>query len=351
MLMRMMNHPVEKEYEADVGGQSDEDGGPLGGHMTDEGEVEVEEDALTDEELAFLKQFPSWKKDAKKRIRKLYAIADRIDKSHQKATKTNVVSKSASAVSGIMSLMGLALAPVTAGGSLMLTAAGAGLGVVSGVTNIVTDVKENSRNKRALAEANQIMPTSDQELEEVRGKKTAYVMATGEVVSKCGTAWETINNHIRALQLTKTHPHLTSAAKKLMSAGQVSTRTSRQVQKAFGGTALAMTKNALMKNGLLAALFLAQDIHSLYADWKDLEAGTPTELAKELRERAEVLDRVLSEQTRRYKSLKKKLRDSQKRPAGSSLETAMETQPPPLSSIGKARPRGQWHRGAEITGL
>lgn len=308
VLMRMMTHPAEKEYEADVGWQSDEDGGPLGGHKTDEGEVEVEDDALTDEELEFLKQFPSWKKDAEERIRKLYAIADSIDKSHQKATKTNVVSKSASVVSGIMSLLGLALAPVTAGGSLMLTAAGAGLGVVSGVTNIVTDVKENSRKTRALAEANRIMPTSDQELEEVRGKKTAYVMATGEVVSKCGTAWKTINNHIRSLQLTKTHPHLTSAAKKLMSAGQVSTRTSRQVQKAFGGTALAMTKNALMKNGLLAAVFLAQDIHSLYEDLKDLEAGTPTELAKELRERAEVLDRALSDETRRYQSLKKKLK-------------------------------------------
>ncbi|XP_052604165.1 apolipoprotein L6-like [Peromyscus californicus insignis] len=349
--MQMMNHLTGKEYEADVDLQRDEDGGPLGGDSTDEGEVEVEDDVLTDEERTFLKQFPSLKKDAEEGIRKLYAIADSIDKSHQKATKTKVVSNSASAVSGIMSLLGLALAPVTAGGSLILTTAGAGLGVVAGVTNIVTDVKENSRNKRALAEANRVMPTSDQELEEVRGKKMAYVTTTGAVVSKCGTAWETINNHIRALRLTKTHPHVTSAAKKLMSGGQVSTQTSRQVQKAFGGTALAMSKKALMSNGLLAAFFLARDIHSLYEDWKELEARTPTELAKELRERAEVLDRVLSEQTRLYKSLKKKLRDSQKRPAGSSLETAMETQPPPLSCTEKARPRGQWHRGAEIMGL
>ncbi|XP_036064307.1 apolipoprotein L6 [Onychomys torridus] len=347
----MMNHPTGKEYEADTDLQRDEDGGPLGGDSTDEGEVEVEDDALTDEERTFLKQFPSWKKETKKHIRKLRVIADGIDKSHQKATKTNVVSNSASAISGIMSLLGLALAPATAGGSLVFTAAGTGLGVVAGVTNIVTKVKESSRNKRALAEANRIMPTSDQELENVRGKKTAYVTATGEIISKCGTAWETIKNHIRALQLTKTHPHVASAAKKLMSAGQASAQTGRQVQKAFGGTALAMTKNALMKNGLLAAFFLFRDIHSLYEGWKELEAATPTELAKELRERAEVLDRVLSEHTRRYKRLKKKLRDSQKRPLGSSLKTAMETQPPPLSSIEKARPRGQWHRGAEVMGL
>ncbi|XP_042121033.2 apolipoprotein L6-like [Peromyscus maniculatus bairdii] len=306
--MRMMNHPTGKEYEAHVGGQSEEDGGPLGGHATDEGEVEVEEDALTDEELEFLKQFPSWKKDAEERIRKLYAIADSIDKSHQKATKTNVVSKSASVVSGIMSLMGLALAPVTAGGSLMFTAAGAGLGVVAGVTNIVTNVKENSRNKRALAQANQIMPSSEEDLEYVGGKKMAYVTATGEVVYKCGRAWETLGMNARALKLSKTHPHLTSAAKKLITSGQVSAQSNRQVQKAFEGTALAISKGALIANGVLTSFFLAQDIHSLYEDLKDLKAGTPTELAKELRERAEVLDRVLSEHTRRYKSLKKKLK-------------------------------------------
>ncbi|XP_028727124.2 apolipoprotein L6-like [Peromyscus leucopus] len=308
VLMRKMNHPAEKEYEADVGWQSDEDGGPLGGHATDEGEVEVEDDALTDEELAFLKQFPSRKKDAEERIRKLYAIADSIDKSHQKATKTNVVSKSASVVSGFMSLMGLALAPVTVGGSLMFTAAGAGLGVVAGVTNIVTDVKENFRKREALAEANQIMPTSEEDLEYVGGKKMAYVTATGGIVYKCGRAWETLGMNARALKLSKTHPHLTSAAKKLLTSGQVSAQSSRQVKKAFQGTALAIPKGALMKNGVLTSFFLAKDIRSLYADWKDLEAGSPTELAKELRERAEVLDRVLSDETRRYQSLKKKLK-------------------------------------------
>lgn len=278
--------------------------GNLDGDFTDEKEVEVEDDALTNEDWKFLKQFPSWEKDEKRRITMLYAIADHIDKSHQKATKTKVVTTSASVISGAMSLLGLALAPTTAGTSLVLTAVGNGLGAVAGVTNIVTNVRENSRNKRALAQANSIMPGSDQELDEVKGEKTTYVTAAGQLIYKCGSAWDIIKKHLRALRITRTQPHVTSAAKRLMTTGQISTRSIRQVQKAFGGTALAMTKNALMIGRVTAALSLGQDIYTLWEDWKDLKSETPTELAKELRARAGEREWVLSELTHRYEKLK-----------------------------------------------
>lgn len=266
--------------------------------------MEIEDDALTDEDWSFLKQFPSWKKDEEKRIRMLYAIADHIDESHQKATKTKVVSTSASVISGALSLMGLFLAPTTAGGSLVLTAVGHGLGAVAEVTNIVTSVRENSHNKRALAQANSIMSSSNQKLEEAKGEKTTYVTAAGELVYKCGSAWDIIRKHLRALRLTRTRPEVTSVAKKLMTAGQVSTRSSRQVQRAFGGTALAMTKNALRIGRVATAFSLGQDIYNLWEDWQDLTAANPTELAEELRTRAEEQERVLSELTRHYEKLK-----------------------------------------------
>lgn len=310
MLTRTPSHQTGQEYEADAELQRDEDGS-LDGDVTDEEEVEVEDDALTDEEYRFLEQFQSWKKNEKKCIGILYAIADYIDESHQKATKTKVVASSASVISGVMSLLGLVLAPTTAGGSLVLTAVGHGLGAVAGVTNIVTNVRENSRNKRALAQANSIVPSSDRELEEAKGEKTTYVTAAGELVYKCGSTWDIIRRHLRALRITRTQPHVTSAAKKLMTAaGQVSTRSSRQVQKAFGGTALAMTKNALKMGRVAAAFSLGQDIYTLWEDWQDLKAATPTELAKELRTRAAEQEQVLSEYTRLYKKLKRRRKEA-----------------------------------------
>lgn len=292
-----------QEHETDAEWQRDEDGS-LDGDFTDEEEVAVEDDALTDEERRFLEQFQSWKKNEKKCIRILYAIADHIDESHQKTTKTKVVTSSASVISGVMSLLGLVLAPTTAGGSLVLTAVGHGLGAVAGVTNIVANVRENSRNKRALAQANSIVPRSDQEFEEAKGEKTTYVTAAGELVYKCGSTWDIIKRHLRALRITRTQPHVTSAAKKLMTAGQISTRSSGQVQKAFGGTALAMTKNALRMGRVAAALSLGQDIYTLWEDWRDLKAAAPTELAKELRTRAAEREQVLAEYARVYKRLK-----------------------------------------------
>ena len=281
------SHQTEEDYEADAELLRDKDDSPL----------DVEDDVL------FLKQFPSWRKKEKKRIRTLYAIADHIDESHQKATKIKVVTTSASVASGVLSLLGLALATTTAGGSLVLTAVGHGLGAVAGVTEIVTNVRKNSRNKRALAQVNSIMPNSDQELEGVKGEKTTFVTAAGDLVYKCGNAWDNIKKHLRALQLTRTQPHVTSAAKKLMTAGHVSARSGRQVQKAFGGTALAMTKNALRMGRAAAALSLGQDIYTLWEDWKDLKAANPTELAEELRARAAERERVLAEHTCRYRKL------------------------------------------------
>lgn len=79
---------------------------------------------------------------------------------------------------------------------------------------------------------------------------------------------------------------------------------SGQVQKAFGGTALAMTKNALRMGRVAAALSLGQDIYTLWEDWRDLKAAAPTELAKELRTRAAEREQVLAEYARVYKRLK-----------------------------------------------
>ncbi|XP_051015811.1 apolipoprotein L6-like [Acomys russatus] len=301
----VLNHLTGEEYEADVELQRGKDDGPLGGDLTDEEEAQVEDDALTEKERTFLKEFPSWEKNEKEKIRKLYAIADDIDKKHRKATKIKIVTDSASVVSGVMSLLGLVLAPTTSGASLLLSAAGQGLGALAGVTNIITNIKEGFHEERAQAQANSIMPASDRELEDTKGKKTSYVTAAGDIVYKCGSAWENIRKHKRALQITKTHPHVTSVAKELMTAGESLTQNSRQVQKAFGGTALAMTKTALLRKGVGDAIFLGLNIYDLIEEYKDLKSKKPTDFVKELRMRAQEWEREISKLTCYYKKLTK----------------------------------------------
>lgn len=57
----------------------------------------------------------SVKKELEESIRKLYAPADRVDKSHRDCTIFKVVASSTGTVSGALNTLGLALAPRTAG--------------------------------------------------------------------------------------------------------------------------------------------------------------------------------------------------------------------------------------------
>ncbi|KAF5919824.1 hypothetical protein HPG69_009813, partial [Diceros bicornis minor] len=55
---------------------------------------------------------------------------------------------------------------------------------------------------------------------------------------------ETIGKNLRAIKLGKPKPHLVSPAVGLVTVGTVSVQSIKQVQKSFGGTALAMAKGA-----------------------------------------------------------------------------------------------------------
>ncbi|KAM9683714.1 apolipoprotein L3-like [Dama dama] len=76
----------------------------------------------------FLKEFPQVKKEPEESIRKLYALADRVDKLHRDCTLFKVVANSTGTVSGVLNILGLALAPVTAGASLAVWTTGPGSG-------------------------------------------------------------------------------------------------------------------------------------------------------------------------------------------------------------------------------
>ncbi|KAK1341563.1 hypothetical protein QTO34_017978 [Cnephaeus nilssonii] len=64
---------------------------------------------------SFMKEFPQVKQDLEDRITKLYALADEVDKVHRDCAITKVTATTTGVVSGILTIAGLSLAPVTAG--------------------------------------------------------------------------------------------------------------------------------------------------------------------------------------------------------------------------------------------
>ncbi|XP_058529271.1 apolipoprotein L2-like isoform X1 [Ochotona princeps] len=243
----------------------------------------------------FLKEFPQVKAQLEESIAKLHALADKVGKVHRYCTITNVVAASTGAASGILSLAGLALAPVTAGVSLALTATGMGLGAAAGVTGASTAIVEHVTRASAEAEAGRLTSSSVNQVELVAKTVGQSVPKILNVSRKCTQALEDVGKNIRAIKVAQTNTRLVANAKRLMTTGKISARNTRQVQKAFGGTALAMTKGARFTGAATAGLFFLMDVASLVQESKHLQQGAPSESAQDLRQRAQQLEEKLAE--------------------------------------------------------
>ncbi|XP_057172478.1 apolipoprotein L2-like isoform X4 [Ursus arctos] len=122
-------------------------------------ELEGAMDMEVKDELArerFLSVFPQLKLDLEERIRKLRELADDVDRVHKNCTISKIVAGSAGAASGILTILGLGLAPITAGASLTLLATGAGLGAAAAVTQVSTSIVEYSSQSSAQAQASRL---------------------------------------------------------------------------------------------------------------------------------------------------------------------------------------------------
>ncbi|XP_012656566.2 apolipoprotein L6 [Otolemur garnettii] len=320
LLQKLVDNETEKESEASIARfhlQRDMDDTPS---SEDE---ELEEVELSAEEKIFLREFPRLERDLEEHIRKFYALAEDIDATHKTFTKTSLVANSIAVVSGVMSILGLALAPATGGGSLLLSSAGQGLGAAAGVTSILTSMLERSHNKKAQDQASNLGVILDTEDREAEADKEFYVVQAGKITYDCANTIKNIKKNLQVLQKARANPRLANAAKNLMTTGQVSAQRSQQVQKAFGGTTLAMTKNARMLGSAVGAFGLVLDLAAVSKDWKELKEGARMELAEELRAEAQKLERKLTELTQLYESLLEREFMQEKWPLSRHLEAAM----------------------------
>ncbi|CAO2601820.1 Apolipoprotein L3 [Lemmus lemmus] len=233
----------------------------------------------------FLKAFPHLKAEVEEHIRQLHALADHTEEVHRGCAISSVVADSFSTFSDMLDLLGLFLAPVTAEGSLMLSATGLGLGVAATVTNVATSIVEEASGFLDKVEAGHHDSTGMDVLE--AGATVARIASKFPQAARDITKdLEALEQHMDALRLVRANPHLE---------GKVSARSTRQVKKAFGGTALAMTKGARIMGAATAGLTLVLDVVSLIEDSNHLQEGAKAESAEKLRQHAQDLEQKLQE--------------------------------------------------------
>lgn len=255
----------------------------------------------------FLREFPQVKQDLEERIGKLQALADKVDKVHRDCTISNVVANSTGAVSGILTIVGLSLAPLTAGASLALTATGLGLGVAAAVTSVSTSIVEHSNSSSAKAEASRLMST---DIDKEKVVMEVLKQSTPKIVSLTNTSIESVQGivkNVNALKLAKAKPLLKATAKSFVAGRPMSVRSTKAVQKAFGGTVLAMTKSAKIVGMATAGVGLLVDVVSLVKSSTHLHEGAKAESAEELRQLAQELEKKLETLNRIHEHLQESL--------------------------------------------
>uniref|UniRef100_A0A8C6RD24 Apolipoprotein L 8 n=1 Tax=Nannospalax galili TaxID=1026970 RepID=A0A8C6RD24_NANGA len=266
--------------------------------------IAVKDDSrLQNDREWFVDSFPQVKLECEEHIRKLRALADKVDKVHRDCTISSVVADTTSTVSGVLTLLGLALVPVTAGTSLVLLATGMGLGAAAAVTSISTDIVDHANKLSAQTEASHLVSTSMDKVKVVAGTVAHSVPKVFSLSQNCFRVVKCIERTIDGIKLIKTNPALTASAKCFTTTGRISVQSGKQVKKAFKGTPLALSRRARIMGAATAGVSLLMDVLSLVKESKHLHEGAKTRSAEVLRQQAQELEEKLERLVWIYDSL------------------------------------------------
>lgn len=266
-------------------------------------DIAVEEEDILEKDLRyrewFMTLFPLVRRKLEACIGELHTLADKVDKVHRDCTISNVAASSTGAVSGILTIAGLCLAPVTAGASLALLTAGMGLGVAAAVTGVSASIVDRSHSSVAKAKANRLLSTSTNEEKVIEEALRHSAPQIASLTSKCFWSVEGIVKNANAIKTVRKYPQSLSKAMETMS------RSSTQGRKVFKDTALAMTKGARVAGMAMAGFGLLLDVVSIVDQSMYLHKGTKAATAEELRKQAQALERKLESLTRTYEQLQR----------------------------------------------
>ncbi|XP_065795003.1 apolipoprotein L2-like [Muntiacus reevesi] len=264
--------------------------------------IEKDQEMLTKEELdrrRFLRKFPRVKQQLEERIGKLHELADKLDKDHKECTIFKVMVHTTGVASGALTLLGLALAPVTVGGSLALSGAGLGLGAAAAGATVSTSYKENASRSAAETEANSLMATGVKKWKVLLKvlRSNSRIRSTEKLVK----AVRHIQKNIRAMETGKDKPEFATNVCDYLGPGKIIVPGTRLVKKACSMVNKASTMapaavtGARIVGAATAGVFLLVDVGFLVRESTHLHDGAKTESAENLRQRARELERNLQE--------------------------------------------------------
>ncbi|XP_074513464.1 uncharacterized protein LOC141781543 [Sebastes fasciatus] len=253
----------------------------------------------------FISEFSERKPRMLQFLEDLEENAVKLDRMNKGAKISSVAGSSVGAAGGVLSIVGLALIPVTAGASLILTKIGLGLGITSGVNSAITTATEVGVNRKHQKKASETFQSFMEDvqclqdcLEEVTKRETSqidWVVGVGKVlgnVCAIGKGIDGIVDAASAVKLLKTEELAVSAGRVAVQEGKALRNVPRVAadipdigQAAVKGP-LALSNSARAGFIGLNALFLGMDVFFICKDSISLAKGSETEVSQFIRARA-----------------------------------------------------------------
>ncbi|XP_065129895.1 apolipoprotein L2-like [Paramisgurnus dabryanus] len=228
--------------------------------------------------------------------------AVQLDRMKMGGSISTVAGSSVGIAGGVLSIVGIALAPVTVGVSLALTFAGLGLGVASGVNSLVTGITESVVNNYHYKRAQRVFQEFIRNVEKIQACLEQDCVnhvedndVTGGVIGDVpnlvneGMAETAAKIGLQEAQNARNIPMLVTD---LPDIGQVAK-----------GTPLALTKSARAGFITLHALFIGIDIFFICKDGISLAKGSKSETSQLIRSRVTLWKSELDAWQKIYDSL------------------------------------------------
>ncbi|KAJ0011530.1 hypothetical protein NQD34_012505 [Periophthalmus magnuspinnatus] len=219
----------------------------------------------------------------------LNAIADGLDKFNKKTKIAQITGGSTSATGGVLTIAGLALAPVTMGTSLIVTAVGLGVATAGGLTSAGAGISNQVNNSMDRKKVEKIVEDYQEKMLDLN-KALMFIKQGIEQLRRFDLIKmkkQAYNQDFPVLNSRFYEDGAMAGKAILINANEIMRVV--QIANVAGSTAARAVQIASMATGVLTGLFVGMDIYFVAKDSKELKKGAKSEFAAKIREVAQQL--------------------------------------------------------------
>uniref|UniRef100_A0A4W5RMP5 Apolipoprotein L, 1 n=1 Tax=Hucho hucho TaxID=62062 RepID=A0A4W5RMP5_9TELE len=213
----------------------------------------------------------------------LNSIADALDCFNKKTKIAQITGGSTSAVGGVCTIVGLALAPVTMGTSLIVTAVGLSVATAGGLTSAGAGLSNTVNNSMDRKKVEAIVTDYQKKMTDIN-KCMLFIKQGIESLRR----FDLLKMKKRAYN--RDFPGLNNIYEDGAMAGKAILINANEIMRVVqianvaGSTAARAVQIASMATGVLTGLFVGMDIYFVAKDSKELKKGAKSEFAAKIRE-------------------------------------------------------------------